>query len=136
MKFLWLAILVPAAVHCFAGSVTANVQLTVVRTGQQEYDDYHPGIHVGSINTQGTSVPTKFCWLHVSDGKTLYKINMKKQGMFAHDCPDFQIGQIMPAYYEAGKHWREIWLMYRDRKGQEKAFKWTVVEKGNAKTLQ
>ena len=136
MKLSLVAIMVLASVFCLAGSITPNIRLTVVRGGQQEYDNYHPGVNIGSVHTSGSSVPTKSCWLHVSDGKTLYNINMKKEGMFTHDCPDFQIGQILPAYYEGGKHWKEMWLIYPDKKGEGKAYRWTVVEKGNAQTTQ
>ena len=57
MKLLWVATVVLASAFCVAGSkITANVELKVVRSGQQEYEDYQPGVHVGSVNTQGASV--------------------------------------------------------------------------------
>lgn len=136
MKASAIGIMLLTSLFCLAGSVTPNMRVKVVRGGQQEYDEYHSGVDIGSVHTSGNSVPTKYCWLHVSDGKTLYNVNMKKEGIFARDCPDFQIGQVLAAYYEGGKHWKEIWLIYPDRKGERRAYRWTVVEKGNAETMQ
>ena len=59
-------------------------------TGQN--DGYTPQLF-------GQRVRTKVCWLHVSDGKTLYTLSAEKQGMFTKDCPVMFVNQPIK-----GKH--------------------------------
>jgi hypothetical protein len=101
-----------------------NIDFTVVRSGANEGSEYN-----GMVN-----VKMKVCWVHVSDGKTLYSAFLKKEGMFTHDCPILEPNShVQGLIYKGGKY---LGLLLAQGNGKKKGMTFTITERSNAQTTQ
>jgi hypothetical protein len=103
-----------------------TLDLTVKMSGQNEHTDR---------NWNGSAHPVNVCWLHVSDGQTLYAMYMKKSNWgFWGDCPSLEVGQRLKGYYpKRGKYMK---VLMPGKNGKWNSAEFTVTEKGSATTLQ
>ena len=121
---LGLAIVLAAIAYAKVGDSDYNIDFTVVRSGAQEGSEYN-----GMLN-----VKTKVCWVHVSDGKTLYSAFLKKEGMFTHDCPVLEPNShVHGLIYKGGKY---LGLLMPQSNGKTKGMTFTITERSDAQTTQ
>lgn len=127
---LALAVLFGAApVFCLGQKAPKGnlMDLTVTMSGQQEATDRY--------SLTGAANPVNICWIHASDGQTLYSMYMKKANWgFWGDCPSLEVGQhLKGSYPKRGKYMK---VLLPGKKGKGNWVEFTVIEKGSAETLQ